>query len=568
MVSNGREDIGWLFSFVRPHCRGLLGVLSLSSLATGTALAQPYLTKLLIDEGLIAQNFDLLVIICGGMLAISLAASVLNGLNQHFYTKLSAHILFALRESVYRHLQCLSPSFYAHRSRGDLLSRLSGDVAEIQRFATDGLLASFNGLLALVGSLVILLGLSPSLSLFAFVLLPLQLIFLRAMRPKIEKQTRVMREHSSSLSDFLVTTLSSMKFIQASNTQFQEAQNLTALNRSYLQDLLRLNFLNYFTSSVPALLLVSNTALVFFVGGYLVTQGNLTVGSLMAFTIYMGRATGPVQTLLGLYVASQRAKVSLERIRELVVVKAAVSDPVSPGHLSELTPGEIFFDRVSFGYDEREVRIMRDVSLRIPAGSKVGLIGPSGTGKSTLIDLLHRHWDPDSGCISIDGVALPRISLVQLRRLVAVVGQETVLFAGTVSDNIRYASPGVSDVEVKDAAKRAQLHEWITSLPQGYDTLIGEQGSMLSGGQRQRLAVARALLQKPRILILDEATSALDFETATAIIAEVDTLFANCTRLVISHHRAPLLAVDLLLALREGALVEIENDNRVLNTTY
>jgi ATP-binding cassette subfamily B protein len=572
MTTSGHHDratetpahLGWLFGFVKPRWRGLLGVLCLSALATGMSLAQPWITKLLIDDGLLGRNLPLLAWLCGAMVVLSLVSSVLGGVNQYFYTRLSAHILFSLRSSVYQHLQRLSPAFYARRSRGDLLSRVNGDVAEIQRFATDGVLASFNGVLALMGSLVILVSLSPLLSLFAFALLPLQVMYLRRMRPRIEKQTHVVRDHTGKLGDFFVSTLSAMKFIQASNAQGRESRRLEDLSEAYLGDLLRLNILNYVTSSVPGLLLVANTALIFLIGGYWVVSGEFTLGTLMAFTIYLSRATGPVQTLLGLYVASQRARVSLDRIGELMLAQPAVEEVASPKTLAANTPGAIVLQGVSFSYEGRHESVLSNVDLSIAAGSKVGVFGASGTGKSTLIDLLHRHWDPQQGFIAIDGTPLQELSLRNLRQRVAVVGQETVLFAGSIAENIAYASPDASRDRIEQVARAAQLHDWIDSLPQGYDSEVGEQGRLLSGGQRQRLSIARALLQNPRILILDEATAGVDLATEAAIIEEVDTLFGDCTRVVISHQAGPLRNADQLLRLRKGQFEPVDTSDEAL----
>ncbi|MBU3070951.1 ABC transporter ATP-binding protein/permease [Aestuariicella sp. G3-2] len=548
------SNLGWLFSFVTPHRMSVIGVLLLSVVATGLSLLQPWITKLLIDDGLIAQNFTVLAWLCAAMVLLSFCSSLLGGFNQHYYTQLSARVLFSLRGSVYQHLQTLSPDFYARRSRGDLLSRINGDVAEIQRFATDGLLASFNGVLALLGSLILLVSLSPVLSLFAFVLLPVQLVFLSYMRPRIERQTHVIREHTGKLGDFFVSTLSSMKFIQATNAQERQKHQLDSLSDGYLKNLLRLNLLNYTTSGVPGLLLVINTSLIFLLGGYWVIQGEFTLGTLMAFTMYLGRATGPVQTLLGLYVASRRAKVSLDRVSEMMQAAPAVTEPESPKFLDEKSPADIVFRNVAFSYPEAAQPVLKDVNLTIPEGNKVAIIGDSGAGKSTIIDLLHRHWDPNVGSISLGGIMLRDLSLMQLRQYVAVVSQETILFAGSIAENIKFANPQASDEAMIQAAQQAQLDGWIRQLPEGYESHIGEQGRLLSGGQRQRLSIARALLQEPRVLILDEATASIDEETERAIIDSVDQLFSHCTRIVISHQAGPLRDADQWFRLENGQL--------------
>ena len=291
----------------------------------------------------------------------------------------------------------LSPDFYGRWRTGDIVSRLDGDVAEVQRFSTDSLLAVVNGSLALIGSIAIMLWLSPQLTLIAFALLPLQILFLRLMRPRVEQSSRDLREKSATLSSFLIERLESVKVIQAMSGAEQEQARLRGLNRSYLQDLLRLQVVNHVTGGVPGMLTSIATAMVFIVGGYHVTDGTATLGTLIAFSAYMGRATGPVQSFLGLYVAYQRAMVSLIRVRALRRHKVPVKDPSKPKEIGDRARGHIILDQVGFYHDKAQQQGIRDVCLDIKAGEKILITGPSGGGKSTLIDLLHRHYDPLMG---------------------------------------------------------------------------------------------------------------------------------------------------------------------------
>ncbi|WP_371367005.1 ABC transporter ATP-binding protein [Pseudomonas sp. QL9] len=549
-----REALNWLYGFVKPQRLAILGLLGLSFCASLLVLAQPWLTKLVIDDGLLARDFPMLALLAGAMILVGLVGTVLSGLNRYLHTRLSGRILFALRDALYRHLQTLSPTFFARRRIGDLMSRLDGDVAEIQRFAVDSLFSAVSSVIGLVGSLALLLTLSWKLSVLVLVLVPLDVLWLRWMRRKVEREARNLRERSADMSSFFVETLPAMKFIQSAGQQSREAGRLEGLGQNYLGQLLRLQLTEFFTQAVPGTLMSLSRACAFLVGGYWVVQGSWQLGSLIAFSTYLGMAIGPVQSLLGLYVALQRMTVSLGRVMELRGEAPGVSSPAQPKAMPNV--GELRLDNLGFSHVGRNQPVLHDINVIIPSGRKVALSGPSGVGKSTLIDLLQRFYDPDQGRILLDGVDLRELDLLQLRRRIAVVSQELVLFRGSLADNLSYAAPHVTRVDIERVAALAQLDSLIASLPEGLDSPLGERGQQLSGGQKQRIAIARALLQDPLILVLDEATSQVDESTEREVIAAIDRLFAGRTRILISHRPSTLAEADLRLELQEGTLRE------------
>lgn len=542
----------WLYSFVRPHRLAIAGLLGLSVCASLLVLVQPWLTKLLIDDGLLGRNFPVLVLIAGLMIVAGLLGTALSGINRYLHTRLSGRILFALRDDLYRHLQTLSPSFYGQRRIGDLMSRLDGDVAEIQRFAVDSLFSAVSSVIGLVFSIAMLLTLSWKLSLLALVLIPLDVLWLRWMRRKVERDVRQLRERSADMSSFMVETLPVMKFIQSAGQQQREARRLESLGQGYMSQLLRLQVTEFFTQAVPGTLTSLSRACAFLIGGYWVVQGTWQLGALIAFSTYLGMAVGPVQSLLGLYVAIQRMTVSLGRVMELRGEVPTVLTPVTPQPMP--SSGELRFDNVHFSHPGRP-STLSGIDARIPYGLKVALSGGSGVGKSTLIDLLQRHHDPQSGRVLLGEIDLRELDLFELRRRIAIVSQDIVLFRGSLADNLAYAVPDASREAIAEVARLAQLDSLIASLPEGLDSPLGERGQQLSGGQKQRIAIARALLQDPLILVLDEATSAVDEATEREVIEAIDRLFAGRTRILISHRPSTLADADLRFELLDGVLI-------------
>lgn len=551
-----QRSLRWLYSFVHPHLRAILALFGLSFIATLLVLAQPWLIKTLIDEGLLAKDFSRLTQVAMAMIAVGILGTLLAGVNRYLHTRLSGRILFALRDALYGHLQQLSPTFFGRRRLGDLLSRLDGDVAEIQRFAVDSLFSAVSSVIGLIGALALMLALSWKLSLLLVVLIPLEVLWLRWMRRKVEREVRQLRERSADVSSFLVETLPAMKFIQAAGQQQRESQRLEGLGQGYMSQLLKLQVTEFFTQAVPGTLTSLSRACAFIIGGYWVVQGTWQLGSLIAFSTYLGMAVGPVQSLLGLYVALQRMTVSLGRVMELQLEPVTIRQPESPRAMPQGC-GELRFEGVHFSHEQRAGAVLRGVEAIIPGGLKVAISGASGVGKSTLIDLLQRYYDPEQGRILLDGIDLRELDLLALRQRIAVVSQDIVLFRGSLIDNLSYSAPNATRAEIKAVARMAHLDSLIETLPQGLDSPLGERGQQLSGGQKQRIAIARALLQNPLILVLDEATSAVDEATEREVIAAIDQLFSGRTRIMISHRPSTLEQADLSFSMQDGELHQL-----------
>jgi ATP-binding cassette, subfamily B, bacterial len=542
-----------LWPHLKPQLGTLILALLLALLLAAMSAAQPLLTRIVIDQGLIGRQWPRLVGACLGMLGLGAVGYVLGGVHRVIYVRASGCALFSLRGAVYAHLLRVSPRRLARVPVGDLVSRLDGDIAEVQRFGTDAAASFIGSVLTLIIVGAVMLGLSWRLTLLVAALLPLQLLVRQYARPRIEASTRALREAASRLSGFLVETLSGARHVQAAAAEELEGRRLEALGSAYLGRVLRQQLVTYATGSFAGFLGHLATAATFVLGGWYVLQGRLSVGTLVAFVAYLGRSSGSAASIAGLYTGYQRARVSLERVQELLDLPGIPELPDAVA-VPATARGALRFESVSVGASVDGRPVLDSITVDIPAGSKVVLRGASGAGKSTLADLLRRFVDPDSGRILLDGRPLDEFKLADLRRRIVVVEHSPVLFRGSILDNLRYGHPEVDAASAIDAARKALVDEFVSALPEGYATQVGERGSELSTGQRQRIAIARAALARPLIVILDEATSGLDAEAARAVHRSLDATFPERTRLVITHRAGDVEGSDVCWQLEAGRL--------------
>lgn len=549
-------------AYVIPYWRKLAFVLALSLISTLFGLAQPYITKLLIDEALLQRNTKALVLVAGLMVVVTLAGFALNIVCSLRYVAVSANILFDMRLAVYRRLQQLSPRFFARTKLGEIVSRLNNDISEVQRVAADTVLAAIGNAIFLAGSIVIMISLNWKLFLASVLLVPVSVIALRRYQSKLALEVRRTRERSADIGSFLIETLMGVRLVVLSNAQEREAGRFREMNRGFIEALLSMQLVSHLAGALPGTVLTVSTALVFLWGGKLVIDGAMTIGSLVAFMAYHMRLLAPVQNLMGLYTSVATARVSLNRVVEILDEPIEITDSPNAKTLGRVA-GEIEFDNVTLAHD-RDSAVLRSVSFKVPAGAMCTVVGPSGVGKSTIADLLLRFYDPTEGRIRVDGCDLRDISLVDLRREIVLVEQNPILFHASIAENIRYGRQDATEEEIVRAAGAACIDEFIRSLPKGYETLVGEQGQALSAGERQRISIARALLRDPAVIVLDEPTASLDPVTEHKIAEGLSAVMRGRTALIISHRLSLVQTADLVVVIDGGRVVECGSPDDLL----
>jgi ATP-binding cassette subfamily B protein len=460
--------------------------------------------------------------------------------------KISAAMLFDLRLALFRHLQTLSPRFYANRRLGDIMSRLNNDAGEVQRVSADTLLSVLSNTAFFIGAIAMMLWMNWRLFLVGVVLAPACVCVFLHYQQRLTALTKTLPERSAELGSFFVESIMGMRTVTSLNAAENERRRFRERNDAFVDTMLHAQVASFLTGALPGTILAAATAAVFLYGGWLIIQGRMTIGTLVAFMAYHARLLSPVQNLMSLTAGLATARVSLGRLFELFDTEPEVKE--MPGAMPlRRVDQSIAIENVYLRHDRKPV--IENLSAEIAAGSFCAILGPSGAGKSTLADLLVRYLDPDKGRILIDGRDIREFALADLRREVMLVEQAPYLFNATIAENIAFAHPSVSRAEIEAAGSAAGLDELIARLPEEYDTQTGERGLALSAGERQRIALARAFLRRPSVLILDEPTSALDQRLERVIASNLRTALPDATLIVITHRPALAEAADMVINL-------------------
>jgi ATP-binding cassette subfamily B protein len=439
-------------------------------------------------------------------------------------------------------------AFFGRTRLGELVARLNNDVSDLQSIMVDAPLAIAGNLLRLVGASAILLSISPRLFLLGNVLVPAGVWGLWASRRLLTSMSRRLREQNAALGSRLIDTLAGIRLVRASGAEEQEARRFEVENTALAASVLRFQAVSSIARGLPSLLLAVSGAIALLAGGAMVRDHVITAGTLVAFTAFQVQIVVPIQSFLGMFVALRKAKASLDRVFELFEVPGEdveTGEPLAPLRRAIELRG------VSFAYDPGRP-VLTEASFTIPAGRTTALVGESGAGKSTVVDLLLRFREPSGGEIVVDGVPLSRVRRASLRRAVALVSTEPYLFHGTVAENIAYGCEGASRAEIERAAERADLSAVLRDLPGGLDAPTGERGAALSSGQKQRVALARAFLRRPQLLVLDEATSSLDVLAEERVQRAIRELMAGRTTLVVTHRMHAIRGADRIVVLDQG----------------
>jgi ATP-binding cassette subfamily B protein len=559
-----RVDLRRILAFFRPYVVQESTVLVCILLVALLGVLPPLFTRWLIDDAIPKHDMHAVWLAVGGMTASALVAGVVGVYQGYLNSVVGEGIMRDIRTSLVNHLHRMPLSFFTSTKTGEIMNRVSNDVDNIDNVVTGTLVSIVTNVFTMVTTVVTILILDWRLALVALAIVPLMILPLSPVGRKmydVRKLTRQKRDEIESITQETLS-ISGITLIKSFVREAFERRRFYAAGTELMKLEIRLGLVGrWFIAAITAMVIIG-PAVVWLFGGWLAVAGGLTIGTIVAFVAYLGRLYGPASTLAGVQVQVVSAFAVFERIFEYLDMEpegaekpdAAVLHDPSTGS-GQVFRGEIAFEDVHFAYIP-ERAALDGVSFRVAPGQMAAFVGPSGAGKTTITQLVPRFYDPQSGTVRVDGHDVRDVTLASLRENIGIVTQETYLFHDTIESNLRYARPDATEAEVIAAARAANIHEFIASLPDGYRTIVGERGHKLSGGERQRLAIARVLLKNPCVLILDEATSALDSANEAAIQAALVPLLEGRTSLVIAHRLSTILNADVIFVVEAGRIVE------------
>lgn len=486
--------------------------------------------------------------------AIAIVGALCSYVEKYLTTSVSQWVTHDLRRTLYNHIQRLSLAQHDRTQTGDLISRVTSDITAVQDFINSALLGMIVNVLTLAGMVGVMVYLNWSFTLIALSIAPVLFIVVYSFTRRIKKASRAVRKKESELVSVVQEVLTSVRVVKAFAREDFEASRFESQSLENVETALEARSLKAKLSPIVDVMVAAGTCLVLGYGARLALRGELSTGVLIVFLLYLGKMYKPMRELSKMTDSVSKAIVGYERIQEVLQIEACVDDSPRAKRAPQFK-GEIEFDHVNFAYDH-SIPVLKDITFTIQSGQVAAIVGPSGTGKTTIISLIPRFYDPQSGTIKIDGADIRSYKLKSVREQMSFVLQETLLFHATVWDNIAYGKPDATPQQIVRAAKLANAHEFIEKLSDGYDTLVGERGVTLSGGQRQRIAIARAVIRNTPILILDEPTTGLDSGSEQAVIEALDRLMEGKTSIVVAHHLNSIRRADIIFVIKDCELVE------------
>jgi subfamily B ATP-binding cassette protein MsbA len=557
----GRTPIWRFLAYAKPYWPYVAGATGCGLIKFLAPLAFPWMLKVLLDDVVLAPGLDAdtrerqIFYLIGLVLAINVVWMAATYYRSVFAAIAGHRLIRDLRVALFSHVQRLSHDFFTRHQTGAIASRVVNDISLAQNFVGSALTNVWMDAALLVALMIILVSIHPMMTLISLSLMPIYIVALRAMGPKIRHSSQEVQQRLEVLSGELHEKVAGVAVVKGFARETAEARRFAAHANKLLHRIL--NSARYTAANEVAVGFVVHTApvLVVWYGVHQILQGRLTVGALTQFLLYLTMFYSPLQRLSDLSVVLSNALAAIDRIFEYFDTQPHVAEHARAKRVAE-SQGRIDFEHVSFGYDA-DALILKDVNFTIQPGQTVAFVGPSGAGKSTLASLVPRFYDPTRGVIRLDGVDLRELALDSLRSQIGIVNQETILFSGTVLENLLLAAPSATQEQIYAALEAAHALEFVQKLPDGLATEVGERGAVLSGGQKQRLAIARAFLKDPKILILDEATSALDSRSERRIQTATARLLRNRTSIVIAHRLSTVLRADQIVVLDGGRIVDV-----------